>query len=43
MIEFICAVFVITLMAVISTLVPIIFSVVLLYIVWRILKKKEWV
>lgn len=26
-----------------SAIVPIVFGIVLLYIVWRILKKKEWV
>lgn len=31
------------LLVIASTIVPIIFGVVLLYIVWRILKKKEWV
>jgi len=31
------------LLVIASAIVPIIFGVVLLYIVWRILKKKEWV
>lgn len=31
------------LLVIASTIVPIIFGAILLYIVWRILKKKEWV
>jgi hypothetical protein len=31
------------LLVIASSIVPILFGVVLLYIVWRILKKKEWV
>jgi hypothetical protein len=31
------------LLVVVSSLVPILFGIVLIYIVWRILKKKEWV
>jgi hypothetical protein len=31
------------LLAVVSAIVPILFGIVLIYIVWRILKKKEWV
>lgn len=31
------------LLVIASAIVPIIFGIVLLYIVWRILKKKEWV
>lgn len=31
------------LLVIASALVPIAFGIVLLYIVWRILKKKEWV
>jgi len=31
------------LLVIASAIVPIIFGVVLLYFVWRILKKKEWV
>jgi hypothetical protein len=31
------------LLMIVSTIVPILFGVVLIYIVWRILKKKEWV
>jgi hypothetical protein len=27
----------------ISAMVPILFGIVLIYIVWRVLKKKEWV
>jgi hypothetical protein len=31
------------LLVIVSSLVPILFGIVLIYIVWRILKKKEWV
>jgi len=31
------------LLMIVSTIVPILFGIVLIYIVWRILKKKEWV
>jgi hypothetical protein len=31
------------LLAIVSSLLPILFGIVLIYIVWRILKKKEWV
>jgi hypothetical protein len=31
------------LLLIVSSLVPILFGIVLIYIVWRILKKKEWV
>jgi hypothetical protein len=31
------------LMVIVSALVPIFFGAALIYIVWRILKKKEWV
>ncbi len=40
MMEFIIA---FLLLVVVSSLVPILFGIVLIYIVWRILKKKEWV
>jgi hypothetical protein len=30
-------------LVIVSSLVPILFGIVLIYIVWRILKKKEWV
>ena len=40
MMEFIIA---FLLLAVFSSLIPILFGIVLIYIVWRILKKKEWV
>ena len=31
------------LLMIVSAIVPILFGIVLIYIVWRILKKKEWV
>jgi len=31
------------LLVIVSAIVPILFGIVLIYIVWRILKKKEWV
>jgi hypothetical protein len=31
------------LLIIVSAIVPILFGIVLIYIVWRILKKKEWV
>ena len=31
------------LLMIVSAIVPILFVIVLIYIVWRILKKKEWV
>jgi hypothetical protein len=40
MMEFIIA---FLLLLIVSSLVPILFGIVLIYIVWRILKKKEWV
>jgi hypothetical protein len=40
MMEFIIA---FLLLVVVSSLIPILFGIVLIYIVWRILKKKEWV
>jgi len=40
MMEFIIA---FLLLVVVSSLMPILFGIVLIYIVWRILKKKEWV
>jgi len=40
MMEFIIA---FLLLVIVSSLVPILFGIVLIYIVWRILKKKEWV
>tara|TARA_R110000868_G_scaffold30582_1_gene112867 strand:- start:366 stop:494 length:129 start_codon:yes stop_codon:yes gene_type:complete len=41
--EIFCALFFVLVMIAASTLLPIIFAVGILYIVWRILKKKEWV
>jgi hypothetical protein len=41
--EAICILFVIMMMMVASAILPILFGVGVLYIVWRILKKKEWV
>ena len=40
MMEFIIA---FLLLVIVSSLMPILFGIVLIYIVWRILKKKEWV
>jgi len=40
MMEFIIA---FLLLLIVSSLIPILFGIVLIYIVWRILKKKEWV
>ena len=39
MMEFIIA---FLLLVIVSSLMPILFGIVLIYIVWRILKKKEW-
>ena len=41
--EAICILFVIMMMMAASEILPILFGVGILYIVWRILKKKEWV
>jgi len=41
--EFICALFLLMVMVMDSALLPIFFGVAIIYIVWRVLKKKEWV
>jgi hypothetical protein len=41
--EAICVLFVILVMMAASAILPILFGVGFLYIVWRILKKREWV
>ena len=41
--ETVCALFLFLVFIVASALLPIIFAVGILYIVWRVLKKKEWV
>jgi hypothetical protein len=41
--EFICALFLFMVLISASALLPVIFAVGILYIVWRVLKKKEWV
>ena len=41
--EFVCALFLLMVMVAASALLPILFGVVIIYIVWRVLKKKEWV
>jgi predicted PurR-regulated permease PerM len=41
--EFICALFFLMIMVAASALLPILFGVAIIYIVWRVLKKKEWV
>jgi predicted PurR-regulated permease PerM len=41
--EFICALFLLMVMVMASALLPIFFGVAIIYIVWRVLKKKEWV
>jgi hypothetical protein len=42
-VEAICILFFIMMMMAASAILPILFGVGILYIVWRILKKKEWV
>jgi len=42
-VEAICILFLFLLFIAASSLLPIIFAVGILYIVWRVLKKKEWV
>lgn len=41
--EFVCALFLLMVMVMASALLPIFFGVAIIYIIWRILKKKEWV
>jgi predicted PurR-regulated permease PerM len=41
--EFVCALFLLMVMVMASALLPIFFGVAIIYIVWRVLKKKEWV
>jgi hypothetical protein len=41
--EAICALFLFLILISASALLPIVFAVGILYIVWRVLKKKEWV
>jgi hypothetical protein len=41
--EIFCALFFVLVMIAASAILPILFGVGILYIVWRILKKKEWV
>jgi hypothetical protein len=41
--EFVCALFLLMVMVMASALLPIFFGIAIIYIVWRILKKKEWV
>ena len=41
--EAICILFLFLLFIAASVLLPIVFAVGILYIVWRVLKKKEWV
>jgi hypothetical protein len=42
-VEVIFAMFMFMVLIAASTLLPILFGVGILYIVWRVLKKKEWV
>jgi hypothetical protein len=41
--EFVCALFFLMIMVAASALLPIFFGIAIIYIAWRILKKKEWV
>jgi len=41
--EFVCALFFLMIMVAASALLPILFGVAIIYIVWRVLKKKECV
>jgi predicted PurR-regulated permease PerM len=41
--EFVCALFFLMIMVAASALLPILFGIAIIYIVWRVLKKKEWV
>ena len=41
--EFVCALFFLMIMVAASALLPILFGVAIIYIVLRVLKKKEWV
>jgi hypothetical protein len=42
-VEAICVLFILMVMMAASAILPILFGVGILYIVWRVLKKKEWV
>jgi hypothetical protein len=41
--EAFCALFILLMLITASAILPFVFAVGILYIVWRVLKKKEWV